>query len=163
MHELIKSQNFTVWAEYETVYIDVPGGGQFEVGWMYGDPQKAIISWDERFVVIIGAGVLVVRLEQLKFLIKSCDFPTEKVLNGVVHDVLDTLKDVAAIHLCVGYQEEILWFEMVYEVSDKADQNVVRLVCDVWSEAAGIYELSLNTLQMQKIFPRDEDFDLLIL
>lgn len=64
---LAESEHFKVTAEYETVYLQFkmhPGRRRIIIGDFYGDPQCAIISCDEKYVAIAGAGLIIYRLQE---------------------------------------------------------------------------------------------------
>jgi hypothetical protein len=57
---LAESEHFTVFNEYEEVYLDFKSRNrQIYIGDFYGGPHAARISNNERFCVMIGCGIII--------------------------------------------------------------------------------------------------------
>jgi len=64
---LAESLNYKVTCEYETVLLhfkNTSGSEPVCIGDFYGDPDCAIISKDEKYVVIAGCGIIIYRLQE---------------------------------------------------------------------------------------------------
>ncbi len=65
MKELTYSDNYKIWYEYETVFLQIKDKDQLIViGEFYGDPQVAIISKSETFCVVGGCGIIIYHLKE---------------------------------------------------------------------------------------------------
>lgn len=63
---LAESKNYKVTSEYEMVFLHFKAEPQRKpilIGDFYGDPECAIISRDEKFVVMAGCGIIIYRLQ----------------------------------------------------------------------------------------------------
>lgn len=125
---LTERSGWQVVADEGSVAVYNFAGHRWEVGWMYGHPTGALITADENYAVIVGSGVLAVDL--------TCF--GEDIVPG------QTWTQTPVIHLLASPDEHWL-FEGVYEVSSLGS---VRLVADLGSEQAGVYELVLPTLAL---------------
>ncbi len=63
---LAESKNYWITNEYETVYLHFKNADRAPVliGDFYGDPEAAVISYCERFVAMVGCGIIVYFLQE---------------------------------------------------------------------------------------------------
>ena len=62
---LAESINYKVTSEYESVTLHFKSNNLKKsayIGDFYGDPDCAIISWDEKYLVVAGCGLIIYRL-----------------------------------------------------------------------------------------------------
>ena len=130
---LTSAAGWSVLAEFETVIVQSPDGARWEIGWMYGDPEAAVITWGGTYAVVVGCGVIVADLRRFgETITPSPDSP-------VIHIRADP--------------SETWWFEAVYQ----QEAGHVRLVADVYSDQAGVYDLDLSTLRFTTLVPHSPD------
>jgi hypothetical protein len=63
MNDLTHSKNFRIYHEYEVVFLIRPNGQGVVIGDFYGDPTCAMISSDENWCAIGGAGLIIYHLK----------------------------------------------------------------------------------------------------
>ena len=63
-HMLARSRRYAVPHEYETVHLERPGGGRLVIGGFYGDPEAAIIDWNEKWAIAVGCGLILYHLRE---------------------------------------------------------------------------------------------------
>ena len=131
---LAQSQHYSVTSEYETVFLTGPDEREF-IGDLYGDPKAAVIDWEEQWCVTVGAGLVVYYLRE--------DF----------HTYTNSTATNQRFALFQGSAASTWWIEAVYQVTDTA----IRFVVDPYSTQAGVYELQLSTLTLQRLIPREEN------
>jgi hypothetical protein len=64
---LAESENYKVTSEYEYATLHFKNklfGGSVYIGDFYGDPDCAIISRDEKYLVVAGCGLIIYRLKE---------------------------------------------------------------------------------------------------
>lgn len=132
---LAQSQHYSITSEYETVFLTGPDGQEIIIGDFYGDPKAAVIDWDEQWCVIVGAGLVVYYVRE--------DFQTY-TKSTVTNQWFALFHHSAA---------STWWIEAVYQVTDTA----IRFVVDPYSAQAGLYELQLSTLTLQRLIPREQN------
>ncbi|GGR95892.1 hypothetical protein [Deinococcus sedimenti] len=130
---LAAAAGWSVLAEFETVTVQRPDGARWDIGWMYGNPEAALITWENTYAVVVGCGVIVADLRRFG----------EPVTPGL---------DGPDPHLRADPPEP-WWFENVYQ----QDVGRVRLVADVYSEQAGVYDLDLSTRQFTRLIPHSPE------
>ena len=65
MKIMAESRNYQIVNSYETVYLKRKGTDQkIIIGDFYGDPELAVISPDERYCVMAGAGIIIYYLKK---------------------------------------------------------------------------------------------------
>ena len=65
MNVLAESDNFQVYNEYERVFLNIKQISKVVyIGDFYGDPQVALISEDEQYCVMGGAGIIIYYLNE---------------------------------------------------------------------------------------------------
>jgi len=65
MKQLAESASYIIFHEYETVFLKIKNTAGFSViGDFYGDPEFAVISENEKFCVMGGAGIIVYFLHE---------------------------------------------------------------------------------------------------
>ena len=64
--ELAESRQYLITSEYESVFLNFKDGSPNKVliGDFYGDPNSAIITENEEYGIIIGAGIIIYALTQ---------------------------------------------------------------------------------------------------
>ena len=132
-HMLTRSKLYTVSHEYETVLLDRPGGARVVIGDFYGDPETAIIDWNEKWAIIVGCGIVLYRLQE-PFVPYEYDKTTDQWWEAN------------------RAPPNEWWIEHVYQVNDGA----VRFVVDPESANAGVYELDVESLSVVRVIPKTE-------
>ena len=125
---LYLGKNFRLEASFETVYLFSLEGREEKLGWMYGDPEQGLVTWDEQYAVIIGAGIIIAKLNSPN----TTDSTT--LTQSIVH--------------LNGEPANLMFYEAVYQIVF----TKVRLVADPLSVYGGIYDLDLHTLEISQIF-----------
>lgn len=133
-HLLAKSRHYTISHEFETVLLERPGGARLVIGDFYGDPESAIIDWNEKWAIVVGCGLILYRLRE-PFLPYESNKTTEQWWEA--HRL----------------PPDVWWIEHVYQVID----DTVRFVVDPESATAGVYELNVASLSVVRLIPRDKD------
>jgi hypothetical protein len=133
-HMLTRSKLYTVSHDYEIVLLDRPGGARVVIGDFYGDPETAIIDWNEKWAIIVGCGMVLYRLRE-----PFVPYEHQK----------------ATDQWWEAYRSppNVWWIEHVYQVNDGA----VRFVVDPESTNAGVYELDVESLSVIRVIPKNED------
>ena len=62
--KLAAAAGWSVLAEFETVTAQRPDGARWEIGWMYGNPEAALITWENTYAVVVGCGMIVADLRR---------------------------------------------------------------------------------------------------
>lgn len=133
-HVLARSEHYTILHEYETAVLDCPCGTRVAVGDFYGDPEAAVIDYNEKWVVIVGCGIILYWLRE---------------------PFMPYQYDRTASQWWEAHRSppDEWWIEAVYQVSD----NTVRFVVDPLAPAAGVYELDVESQSVVRVIPREED------
>lgn len=119
---------WAVLADYEDAYIERPDGARWHIGGMYGNPQAALFTMDDKYAVLVGTGFIVADLSRFGEPVRDSD----------------KWERSASVH-CLAEPSNFWSFEAVYE---PGEEGVVRLVADVYDKHAGIYELRLPDLNL---------------
>ena len=125
---LTERGGWQVVSDAETVWAVNLCGTRWEIGWMYGHPQGALVTADENYAVVVGCGLLLADL--------TCF--GEEVVPG------HTWAETSVVHL-LAEPGEHWFFEGVYE---GRTPGAVQVVAELRGEHAGIYELTLSTLSL---------------
>jgi hypothetical protein len=141
---LATSDQYAVLADQDYVYLKTRGE-QHRLGCMYGNAQGAYIDPQERWAVIIGCGLWVVRLPFAARTKKGSmpSLATREVLAGAAFPYVTS----PLVELMVS-PEDIMWLETVYFTGQSPD--TVRVVADLTDTYAGVYDLDLRTLRLTK-------------
>lgn len=131
-----------IWADYEALSIENLAGERWKIGEMYGNPQAALITMDEKYAVVVGCGVMVADLCRFGGRITK---QTSLEQTPVVHFLCEP--DPPA----VGLPSAQWHFEALYETGEI---DVVRLVTDLYSDYGGIYEMRLPDLALKPLLVR---------
>ena len=134
---LARSQQYVISHEYEVVFLHGAGQQPIIIGDFYGDPDCAVIDYAERWCIVAGCGLILYYLHD----------PFQPYAYDTVSDQWVELFSSPPDHL---------WIEALYQTG----ANTVRLVVDIYSPQAGIYELSLSDLTLKQLFsnpPLPED------
>lgn len=124
---LAASKNYKIYREYEQAQLE---GKSFNdhivVGDFYGNVECACIDQNERWCITGGNGLVIYQLKA----------PFENYRH---EHKIDQWKEI--------WRTEENWYpEVIYQV----EENVVRLVIDVFSKAKGVYDLNIETLELTK-------------
>ena len=124
---LAQSKNFKIYGVYEEAQLEGASiNGHVIVGDFYGHVECACIDKDERWCITGGNGLVIYQLAE----------PYE---NYRYNHKTDQWKEI--------WRSEKDWYpEVIYQVED----NVVRLVIDIFSKAKGVYDLNIETLELTK-------------
>jgi len=127
-HILARSEHYTVSHEYETVYLNLPSGKRVVIGDFYRDPEAAAIDADEKWTVVVGCGLILYRLRP----------PFEEYEHNTSSDQWwEAHRDPPTQW----------WIESVYQASP----NAVRFVVDPAAANAGVYQLDVDSLSIERI------------
>lgn len=127
-HILARSENYTVYHLFETVILKRPDGQQVTIGDFYGDPAAAIIDEDEKWVIVVGCGLILYRLQE-PFLEYAYGTSTEQWWE---------------MH---RYDTDLWWIESVTQLA--ADR--VQFTIAATEAHAGVYQLDLASLAVVRI------------
>jgi hypothetical protein len=130
---LAQSKNYTIFHHYEIVSLNRPSSNPVIIGDFYGDPQAAIIDKHKNWVIIVGCGMILYRLQE-PFIPYEYDKKTTQWWDAFRSPPDDW------------------WIKSVYQVAD----TKVRFVVDPWSAHAGVYELDMESLSVTRLIPKDE-------
>ena len=131
---LARSKNYSVWADYEAVIIRDVKGTTWAVDEMYGNPQATIITWDERYAVVVGCGIMICDLMRFG----------EKTGNG------KTWKTTSVISL-MSDPGDTWWFALIEQVFQDEDRIEIRLATDLMDPHIGIYSLNPETFELHPV------------
>ena len=125
---LTRSENYRITSEYEVVWLEGIAHKPIVIGDFYGDPEMAIIDWNERWCIIAGSGLVIYYLKQ----------PFEAYQYNYITEQWDE---------CFRSPNNQWLIETVYQVGD----NQVRFVVDTNDKKAGVYELELDNLSVRNL------------
>lgn len=131
---LARSKHYTVSHEYETVILDRSGGTRFVIGDFYGDPKAVIIDQNEKWVIMVGCGIILYRPRE-PFVPYEYDKKTDQWWEA---------------HRS---RPDEWWIEYIYQVSD----TTVRFVVDPEATNAGVYELDVKSLSVVRVIQKEEN------
>lgn len=130
MNILVTSENYTVYHEWEVVYLlHKKSGRETVIGDFYGDPQCAFITEHESWCIIGGAGVIAYRLKEPFTPYGNISEPTQWM---EFHRKAD----------------DLLWIENIYQ---SIFDNEIRLVADPLDKRNGVYALRVDKGTLKKI------------
>ena len=133
---LARSENYAVSHQHETVFLDRPCGPKVTIGDFYGDPEAAIIDFQEKWVIIVGCGIIL-------YWLREPFTPYE--YNRVTDQWWESHRE----------PPDVWWIESVYQVSE----SIVRFVVDPYSAIAGVYDLDVESLSITRIIPEEGGSD----
>lgn len=128
MKELLaQSENFKIYGSFEEAQLEgTEINGHIVVGDFYGQVECACIDQQERWCITGGNGLVIYQLEA----------PFEQYrYNHQTKQWTDMWRS-----------DKDWYLEVIYQI----EENVVRLVIDVFSEAKGVYDLNIETLELTK-------------
>ncbi|GGQ95471.1 hypothetical protein [Deinococcus ruber] len=131
---LAQQGKYSVWGDFEYISIKYIDGRIWQIGSMYGDPQAALITWDERYAVIIGCGVMICDLQRFG----------ERVRDSL------TWEKSPVVHLMAD-PENIWWFSAVEQVLQDDVRSELRIATDLKDEHVGIYSLNPATFEFKPV------------
>lgn len=139
-----RSKQYAILSDHDYVYLETEQGQRL-LGWMYGNPTGGLIDRHEKWAVVIGTGLWVVRLP----LADNIDVDTVPVLSStqVFAGAGQAHVGTPLVHL-MATPDDSMDVEAVYDPSS-AD-NCVRFVADLHGRYAGIYDVDLQTLEVIK-------------
>lgn len=129
-HLLARSRHFIVSHEYETVLLARPEGEVLVIGHFYGDPESAIIDWNEKWVVVAGCGIILYHLRD----------------PYVPYEYDKTTDQWWEAHRSAP---EVWSIEQVYQVNDVT----VRFVVEPETAHAGVYDLNVDSRSIVRVIP----------
>jgi hypothetical protein len=125
---IASSENYRIHGSFEEAHLIGPGiVGHVVVGDFYGDVACACIDNREKWCVTGGNGIVVYQITK----------PFESYAYDTVTPQWKEL----------WRSDEDYYLEAIYQV----EANIVRLVIDVNSEAKGIYELNVDSLEFRQL------------
>lgn len=129
---LVESDHYKVVSEYETVYLYFKNREQepIIIGDFYGDPECALISFDEKYVVMAGCGIIIYKLQE-PFEAYKYDQP---------------LNQYAEIG---RHKPDILWVDALYQKSGE-DCKYFRFIVDN-GEGNTIFRMDSETLEVERL------------
>ena len=127
---LAQSKNYKIFAAYEEAQLEGHNiNDHIIVGDFYGNAECACIDTNEKWCVTGGNGIIIYQLT-----------PPFK---NYQHDTLTPQwKELWRTNIDKDWYPEV-----IYQVSE----NSIRLVIDVHSNAKGVYELNVDTLEFVKL------------
>lgn len=131
-HILARSKHYTVSHEYETVLLDHPGGEGLVIGHFYGNPETAIIDWNEQWAIVAGCGIILYHLRD----------------PYVPYEYEKTTDQWWEAH---RNPPEAWSIEQVYQVNEVT----IRFVVEPETAHAGVYDLNVVSLSIVRVIPRD--------
>ncbi|QFP75876.1 hypothetical protein [Deinococcus sp. AJ005] len=132
--KLVESGNYSIWSDFEYIEIRDANGRRWEVGYMYGNPEAALITWDERYAVVVGCGIMVCDLQRFD----------ETVSVG------QTWEDSPVVHL-LAEPSDFWGFVLAKQVYQDNAHSEIRLATDLMDKHIGIYTLNTETLVFQAV------------
>ncbi|ULH16351.1 hypothetical protein MF271_07095 [Deinococcus sp. KNUC1210] len=130
--------NYSVWGDFENISIKHIDGRIWQVGSMYGDPQAALVTWNERYAVIVGCGIVICDLQRFG----------ERVRGG------RSWEQTPVLHL-LSEPEDIWWFSATEQVLQDDEFIELRLATNLTDDHVGIYSLNPATLDFKPV-PRGQ-------
>lgn len=126
---LAKSNNYTLYGVYEEAQLEGLGiDGHVVVGAFYGSADCGCIDRNEKWCISAGNGLVIYSLEAPY---QSYKFDT---------------KTTQWRELWRGIKDSGWYPEIIYQIED----NEVRIVIDIFSNAKGVYDLKIETLEVTK-------------
>ena len=124
---LAQSKNFKLFGAYEEAQLEGPGiSGHVVVGDFYGSADCGCIDIEEKWCISAGNGLVIYSMVP-PFHEYQYDIATEQWV-----ELWRTEKDKD-------------WYpEVIYQI----EEDVVRLVVDVFSNAKGVYDLNIKSLEL---------------
>lgn len=126
---LTQSGNYKLYGDFEEAQLEGPGiVGHIVVGDFYGSADCGCIDKNEQWCVSGGNGIVIYRIKE-PFINYQFDYKTDQW-----RELFREPKDKD-------------WYpEVIYQIED----NIVRMVIDIFGEARGVYDLNIETLEMRK-------------
>lgn len=132
---LATSADWQLCAEFEAIWVTDDKGQRWCIGEMYGNPETGLITWDGRYAVVIGCGILVADLERFgELMLSHQSWP----IAPIAQILCDLQEQLHFEPLCVQVEQD----DQVYRI---------RVVTDLLGESPGIYELRLPSLQFIRL------------
>ena len=131
---LAQRNNFLVYGDQDYVYVKHSDGRIWDVGGMYGNAVAALITWDGRYAVVVGCGIVICDLTRFG----------ENVRNGT------TWKTTPVVSL-MGDPEDSWWFALVEQVLHDGDRIEIRLATDLTDSHVGIYSLNPQSFEFRPV------------
>lgn len=126
---LAQSNHYKISSEYEVVWLERIGHESTVIGDFYGDPVGAIIDAKERWCVVFGTGLIIYYLRE----------PFQRYQYNMS---IDQWKE------CFREPQDTWFIEAVHQTGDEK----IRLVVDLNSERAGIYELTMGSMSIERVY-----------
>jgi hypothetical protein len=132
-HILAESNHYQVSHEYELVFLRCKSGlfatskSEIVIGDFYGDPAAAIIDEKERFVIMVGCGMIIYNLSE-PFEPYQYDLPSSQWRE------------------LFREPKNSWWIESIIQTSE----NTFHFTVDPNSNEVGVYELTLPDLAIQR-------------
>ena len=127
MNILVKSKNYTIESEYETVYL-FHKSKETVIGDFYGDPADAIIDKHEQWCAMVGCGIILYYLRE-PFEEYEYDCKTEQ---------------------WVEFHREPpneWWIKSVVQEG----RNIIKFVVEAGTKGSGVYQLDTELLKIEKV------------
>lgn len=131
MRYLAESELYKIVSEYETVTLHFKKENRppVSIAWIYGDPTCALISADQKYVVIAGAGISI-------YLLKK---PFAAYGIGLYHEFF---------HI----PPSIWWTNGLHQDDSDGDCRYFRFIA-YNEEGIGVYLMDSETFAVQRILP----------
>ena len=124
---LAQSKNYKLFCAYEEAQLEGAHiDGHIIVGDFYGNVECACIDQNEKWCVTGGNGLIIYQLKA-PFIEYRYNYKTEQ------------WKEL--------WRSDDDWYpEVIYQI----EENIIRIVIDVFSKAKGVYDLNIETLELIK-------------
>ena len=133
-HILARSEHFAVSYDQEIAYLEPTDGRRVVIGDFYGNPKSAVIDWEEKWVVVVGCGLI---LYWLREPFRACASPTHLAQCREFHRLAP----------------DAWWIEAVYQTSE----TTVRIVVEATGDHAGVYQFNVEDGSIHRIIPKEEE------
>jgi hypothetical protein len=127
-HILAESANYRVYSEFETVFLERPGGPAVVIGDFYGDPECAIIDRQERWCIVAGCGLILYRFQK-PFREYDC--------STVCNQWTELFRE----------RSDVWWISSVTQIND----DVVALELSPNEKHAGTWELNVTDMSVRRV------------
>ena len=157
VHLMNLSKNYRVLNEYGAAYIQYESQ-QWKVEECYGDPEAALITWDEQWAIIFGEGVLLVHLPPLTSVPhKKIHLDTGPSLSGAFQIEVERNGIPCLSCILMGQPGSISWEATWFEAAYQNDRDSVRPVSDPYGNEPGIYQINLAPFNVSRSYSLQDD------
>lgn len=132
MRILAETKNIKVTGDFEVVTLDSKDESDLVIGDFWGDPEGAIIDWNERWIAMYGCGIIIYKLGGLN---------TPYSYNTPCDQWIELFRD--------SDKEKQPWIVLLEQI----EENKIRFCTDLQATPM-IYDFDTETLELTEVLKR---------